>query len=390
MRPADGGGGATITVSVPSGDASALIGLADELDSRAESLSSLSSTLDRTTTSIAQQADWTGSAASAYEAFAQSTATGVAGLAAPLHKIAAAIRTYATSLLAQQQSVTSAIGDADRVIGSAAEQQLASAAESAASAAGDAVNAAAAEAVKTILAEKDALDKVMEATDPVRSWLEKVHLPWDLGGGLAFEKLLAKPAEDVVKAGEDLSKLWDSVESLAHDADNGLVGWDDVDQLAARFSSLQDAAKAFTPGWLETAAKFSTELGGLSKAMGVLGIVGDVGTIWKPEDSGALGVVDRSAAVINAGAIGTDLLAANALDEMPVVGEVVMVADVATGLYLGTDYVIHHWAGISHGAETAAKAVGHAAVSVAQGAAHTAESAVHTASHVVSDVTSWL
>ena len=67
-----------------------------------------------------------------------------------------------------------------------------------------------------------------------------------------------------------------------------------------------------------------------------------------------------------------------------------MVADVATGLYLGTDYVIHHWAGISHGAETAAKAVGHAAVSVAEGAAHTAESAVHTASHVVSDVTSWL
>ena len=390
MTPEGGGGGATITVSVPSGNASALIELADELDSRAESLSALSSSLDRTTTSIGQQANWTGSAASAYEAFAQSTATGVAGLAAPLHKMAAAIRTYATSLLAQQQSVNSAIDDANRVVGSAAEQELASAAQTAASAAGDAVNAAAAEAAKTILAEKDALDKVMEATDPVRSWLEKVHLPWDLGGGLAFERLLAKPAEDVVKAGEDLSKLWDSVESLAHDADNGLASWDDVDQLASRFSSLQDAAKAFTPGWLETAAKYSTELGGLSKAMGVLGIVGDVGTIWKPEDSGALGVVDRSAAVINAGAIGTDLLAANALDEMPVVGEVVMVADVATGLYLGTDYVIHHWAGISHGAETAAKAVGHAAVSVADGAAHTAESAVHTASHVVSDVTSWL
>jgi hypothetical protein len=56
-----------------------------------------------------------------------------------------------------------------------------------------------------------------------------------------------------------------------------------------------------------------------------------------------------------------------------------MVADVATGLYLGADYVVHHWAGISHGVEKAASAVGHATTSL-----------VHDGGDVVSAVTSWL
>jgi hypothetical protein len=78
------------------------------------------------------------------------------------------------------------------------------------------------------------------------------------------------------------------------------------------------------------------------------------------------------------GAFVAGLFEANTMDEIPGVGEVIMVADVATGLYLGGDYVVHHWAGITHGLGTAASTVGHATVG-----------AVHEVGHLVSDVTSW-
>jgi len=390
---AAGGGSAAVTVSAPSGDAAALLSLAEQLDQHANDVTALGTTVGRTTIGICQQAEWTGDAATGYTAFCNDTATSVGNLAAPLHQVAAAIRAYAGGLSSAQHAVESAVNSANQAA-QAEAQALQNSAEQAAASAASAANAAANEAVEAINKAKDDLDKVMEATEPVRQWIEKVHLPWDLGGGLAWEQTVMKnldegrdDAKDFVK---DLPKLndefYEDVNKVALEADRGEASWDDVAEAFARWGAKTDAAAAFGDQWLESAESILGKFEWVGRGMGVLSIIGDAGTVWKPEDGGALGWVDRGAAVVNGLAVTTSLVTstaagssfvaglagANALDEVPVVGEVVMVADVATGLYLGGDYVVHHWAGISHGAEKAASWVG------------------HQATHLVSDVTSWL
>ena len=407
---ADGGGG-TVTVSGPTGNAQALLSLAAELDAHAGSMSDLGTTIRQTANGILHGAEWSGAAADAYTAFCGGTATSVADLAGPLHEIASAVREYAAKLSSAQQSVDGAVESATRSTG-AAEQSAVNAAQQAASEARSAVDAAASEAAALVGKATDEFDKIMEASDPVRAWIEKVHLPWDLGGGLAWELAVMKPADKAAEAADDFvkelpklnSEMFDEVNALAHEADNGLASWDDVAEAAARWTSKTDAAAAFGSQWLDSAEGLLANLKWVGRATGVLSLVGDVGTIWKPEDGGALGWVDRGAGIVNAAAVTTDLVTstaagssfvaglagANALDEVPIVGEVVMVADVATGVYLGTDYVIHHWAGISHGAQTAAKAVGHAAVSTEHAVAGAAKDVGHGVSDAVSTVTSWL
>jgi uncharacterized protein YukE len=398
---AGGGSGPTkVTISSPSGNPAALISLADQLDQHADSVTTLGTTVEQTTSGIAHQAEWTGTAAASYTTFCNATSTSIGNLAPPLHQIAAAIRTYASELSTAQHSVETAVHSANSAAHSEA-QALQTAAEHAASTAASTTSNAAVEAVKLITAAQDALDKVMEATEPVREWIEKVHLPWDLGGGLAWEKTMMKNAEedagDADKFVKNLKKLdadwYEDVNEVALEADRGGASWGDVTEALARWTSKTDAAKAFGDQWLESAEALVGKLKWVGRGMGALSLIGDASTLWDPEDDGALGWVDRSAAIINgvavtggmvlssvsATAFVSGLVGANSLDWVPVAGEVVMVADVATGLYLGADYVVHHWAGISHGAEKAASVVGHATTSL-----------VHDGGHLVSDVTSWL
>ena len=395
----DGGGSATVTVSGPSGNASALLSLAQQLDQHANDVTALGTSVNRTTAGICEQADWTGDAANGYTSFCTATATTIGDLAAPLHRIAAAIRTYASDLSSAQQSVENAVHSANQAAQSEA-QALQTAAEHAASTAASAANEAASTAVEAIDQAKETLDKIMEATEPVRQWIEKAHLPWDVGGGLTWELTAmdkaeegAKGAKEFVESLEKLNKQWyEDVNQVALDADRGAASWDDVAEAFARWTTKTGAAEAFGTQWLESAEGLLGKLKWVGRGMGVLSLIGDAGTIWDPLDEGALGWVDRGAAIINGAAVTTDLVAstaagssflaglagANTLDEVPIVGEVVMVADVATGLYLGGDYVVHHWAGISHGVETAANAVGHATVSTVHAVGHAVSGAVST------------
>jgi uncharacterized protein YukE len=397
--PADGGT-AAVTVSAPLGDASALLSLALQLDGHAHDITALGTTIEQTTSGVAHQAEWTGQAAEGYTTFCGATATSVGDLAAPLHQVAAAIRTYASELSSAQHSVENAVDSADQAAQSEA-QAMQSAALRAASTAQTVAGNAAVEAVKVITTAKDAIDKVMEVTEPVREWIEKAHLPWDLGGGLAWELTAMKNAEQGVKSADkfaeglkELDGQWyQDVNQVALEADRGEASWDDVADAFARWTGKTDAAEAFSDQWVEAAEGLVGKLNWVGRGLGVLGLIGDAGTIWDPEDHGLLGTVDRGAAVVNAVAVtgsmvistgaGASFVAglagANTLDEVPIVGEVIMVADVGTGLYLGTDYVIHHWAGISHGVAKAASAVGHATSTV-----------VHEAGDVVSDLTGWL
>jgi uncharacterized protein YukE len=397
--PADGGT-AAVTVSAPLGDPSALLSLAQQLDQHADDVTTLGTTVEQTTSGIARRAGWTGQAAESYSTFCGATATSVGDLAAPLHQIAAAIRTYASELSSAQHSVETAVDSAGQAAQSEA-RAMQSAALRAASTAETVAGNAAVEAVKVITTAEDAIDKVMEVTEPVREWIEKAHLPWDLGGGLAWELTAMKNAEQGVKSADKFAeglkeldgKWYQDVNEVALEADRGEASWDDVAEAFARWTSKTDAAEAFSDQWVEAAEGLVGKLSWVGRGLGVLSLIGDAGTVWDPEDHGLLGSVDRGAAVVNAVAVtgsmvistgaGASFVAglagANTLDEVPIVGEVIMVADVGTGLYLGTDYVVHHWAGISHGVEKAASAVGHATSTV-----------VHEAGDVVSDLTGWL
>lgn len=74
----------------------------------------------------------------------------------------------------------------------------------------------------------------------------------------------------------------------------------------------------------------------LGKASAVAGIISDYGTVVNPPDKGAAGEVDRVAAGTNGALLALNL----SVDEMPVAGEAVMIG---TGIYLGGDYLYHHW-----------------------------------------------
>ena len=134
-------------------------------------------------------------------------------------------------------------------------------------------------------------------------------------------------------------------------------------------------ALVFAPAWLKMAAGSLSEINGLSYALGGLGVLADAGTVISPQDSGAMGWVDRGAAGVN----GALLIANMATDEIPVVGEVTLIG---TGVYLAGDFLYHHWTPFHN----VANDVGHATADAAEWTGHKAASAWHS---VTSTIGSW-
>lgn len=124
--------------------------------------------------------------------------------------------------------------------------------------------------------------------------------------------------------------------------------------------------------WLRTAQPL---LEGVSRGLGAVGVIGDVGTFMKPEDTGVMGRVDQGMAAANAAGFGASLLSANAVaDWIPGVGEGVMVG---TGIFLGGDWAYHHWAPF----HDACNAVGHATVTVSKDVWHGISSGATSVAH---------
>jgi hypothetical protein len=178
------------------------------------------------------------------------------------------------------------------------------------------------------------------------------------GGRAAVQALLevAQVDDGVVDTGKALSP---AVEALIEAAN-----------LADRAGSQIDAFEAFAPGWLSQAARGIVGIRGVSAGLSGLGIFADALTIVWPPDKGAMGWVDRGAAGINGGLIAANMM----LDEIPVVGEVVMIG---TGLYLAGNFLYHHWKpftnvcnAVGHGTVVAAKDYVHGTVVAAKDVAH--------------------
>jgi hypothetical protein len=143
--------------------------------------------------------------------------------------------------------------------------------------------------------------------------------------------------------------------------------WETKVSATLRLLDDYDAIRKFNTAWIETGEGLTRGANiwrGIGIGSDALGIVGDTYTEIKPEDNGAMGWVDRGVAGVNLGLSGADLLGlVGVTAEVPVAGQVVLVG---TGLYLGGDYLYHHWTPF----HDVADAVGHGTVSVAKGIWH--------------------
>ena len=372
---------------MPGGDPAMLEQLAAQLETAARGAGTLADGTSQVTADVRSAAEWTGDAADSYTAFTGNLARGVHGTGAPLAQIAAAVREYAGSLRAAQQKVAAYATAAQTA--QAARNSPASVA-SAELAGQDAATAIVAQqtagdrAAATVRAASTALADPFGPDGVVRAWIERVETPWDLSAGDAIlGRYLADAAggrEDTELAeqfAKDLPELmsgkfsefagpWMSALSKGEATEAELAS------ALREFTGDYQAMNALNTAWKaggEAAAAFGRPLGALAIGADALALAGDAYTEIKPEDSGAMAWADRGAAGVNAAAAGLDISYAAAglimgtTFEIPVVGEVALVG---TGLYLGADYLYHHWTPF----RDVANDTGHAVASIAKDTWH--------------------
>jgi hypothetical protein len=218
---------------------------------------------------------------------------------------------------------------------------------------------------------------------------ETAHAGWDIFGEtpLVILKNKADSALQVLRdwttkeLPEQIDSWWSEVSSLAHDADNGLVDFDDVKAAANSFTRKVDAAMAFTEQWAQ-ATTWAGRVLTFNRIMGGAAIIGDLSTMYDPPDTGVMGGVDRGMALANLGLVAVELLF-----DLPVIGQVALVA---TGLYLGGTYLYNNWPWFHNSCDV----VGHAVADFVTTAGEKIESeATEVADGVVSaakTVLNWL
>jgi uncharacterized protein YukE len=360
-----GGGGSAF--GQPAGDPGELYRLADQLAGAAGKVGDLSASTRQVTGRIRYQADWTGDAADAYTAFTTGAASGIGRAEAPLGQIAGAVRDYAASLEAAQQRVRSAAHAAElaAATGNPGAAAVISAAGQGAADARAQLQSAASSVAARIRSAGDELGRIWGPDGAVRNWIERAVNPKDLTlADLVFWKF-ARDARFYQEFGERANLLkvgdqwWqDIVRPIAMDDQAGradiLAGMDRWLRTSITLDRYAGSAETVS-GAMGTLAR------GGAVATGALALAADGYTMIKPEDPGAMGWVDRTAAGANAGLTTVDMLAALDMTtvEIPVVGEAALVG---TGVYLAGDYLYHHWTGfhnvandVGHGVATAAK-----------------------------------
>ncbi|MFL6112290.1 MAG: hypothetical protein ACJ786_13180 [Catenulispora sp.] len=200
-----------------------------------------------------------------------------------------------------------------------------------------------------------------EQIEPYRLILEGVLSPLDIVAADHWIGLLEKAAGQPREWLGEVDKAIDTAVELQKSGKSASEALIEAANLAERVGGELDAFGAFAPGWLQVAARGVLGIKGLSYGLGGLGILADGLTIMDPPDKGALGWTERGAAGVNAGLIAANMM----MDEIPVVGEVVMIG---TGVYLAGTFLYHHWKpftnvcnAVGHGTVTAVKDIGHGA-----------------------------
>lgn len=375
-------------LAMPAGDPAALERLADQLDMAANGTDSLASRTASVTAEVKTNADWTGSASDGYTAFTGNLTRGVGATQAPLSRIAAAVRGYAGYLRTAQQKVSaySSAAQAARASQNPADVATAQAAGQDANSAITAQQAAGDQAAAEVRDATAQLGNPFGSDGPVRDWVEKIHAPWDsLAGDAAVGRALAiaGQGEDMAKEARQFEKtlpqlLRDNAAELEGVLDAVNAGYPARAAETSRLLDDMDAIRKENAARLGAAEELTKGAGvwrGIGMGSDLLGLAGDYFTLRKPEDGGVMGDVDRGVAGANAGLSAADLAGLAGLTaEVPVEGQVVLVG---TGLYLGGDYLYHHWApfrdvanDVGHATVASADAAGHAATSAAKGVWH--------------------
>lgn len=222
-----------------------------------------------------------------------------------------------------------------------------------------------------------------EGTEPYRTILEAFLAPLDMVTADRWISILTEIAKYPAKLLEPVDQNLAEVARLMADGASPQETASAFAKAAAaieRAGAERDAMAAFEPSSVQLAERAAPGIEWAGRGLGVLGIVADAGTLITPQDSGAVGWVDRGAAAVNGGFLTADLLGADAvMDVIPGVGEV---AIAATGIYLAGDFFYHHSTPFrdavnasGHAIATAADATGHAAVKAADDVGHAASSA---------------
>lgn len=216
-----------------------------------------------------------------------------------------------------------------------------------------------------------------EVIEPYRLILEGVLSPLDIVAADHWIGMLEKVAGQPSEWLGEIDEALDGVESLMKSGKSASEALIEAANLAERVGGELDAFEAFAPMWLRTAASGIAGIRGLSYGLGGLGILADGLTIANPPDKGVMGWTERGAAGVNAGLIAANMM----MDEIPVVGEVVMIG---TGVYLAGTFLYHHWKpftnvcnAIGHGTVTAVKDIGHAGEVVGKDIAEGAKKTWH-------------
>jgi uncharacterized protein YukE len=206
-----------------------------------------------------------------------------------------------------------------------------------------------------------------ERTELPRQVLEWVLAPSDMAAGDHWVSLLKKAGEEREELFEDYDEDFEQALKAFREGNStarSLIvrAADSLDHVGNRL----EVWDAIAPRWVKTGARWASQIKGLSYGMSAAGILADAWTLVSPEDSGGMAVVDRSAAVLNAGALGASasvefalssgwIAADSAAAVIPGVGGVVIGV---TGAYLAGDFIYHHRAEIGDVATN----VGHAVV----------------------------
>jgi uncharacterized protein YukE len=426
-----------VVVPLPPGDPAALQSWAGQLATCADAFESLVGEAAKVTTSAAERADWTGSAADGYRQFCGSMVESARGIPPALREICSAVRGYADTLATEQQRVRSAVADANETAAGGRQAALDSALRVSAAACGQ-VRGDAQAAAARVDAAKSGLAGLWDNTEPGRRLVEFVLAPFDTVAADHWIDLLKEMAGQPSDWLKELDEQIAEVAKIQKAGESARAELIDLGGRADRTSAMFDAWDAFSPGWLKAAAGSISEIRGLSAVLTGLGLVADTSNLITPGNSGVMGVIDRIAAGSNAAAIflqqgfargvikfkpatedapaeaapeeaaadggtavseeaaseavteggevateaavDTGLITLNAsLDWVPVAGEVVMIG---TGVYLAGTFLYQHWTPF----RDAAKAVGHATVRVVDDVGNTVEHGVQSA---VNDLTDW-
>lgn len=430
MREADGGGVDDSVFTPPPGSPGAIRAAAGNLRASGGRASGLASSAR---SARAETTGWSGTAADRFGGFADRVERLGSRAAEPIGHTAATIEGYADDLDTAQRSIAAAKSRYDKANAAAnairervnanpnrtqaqvdaAEQEIAGHQSTAQAAVEDArkawssYNSAAQRAAGRLSAVAESekgnadaswLEEQIGAAESTRTWNDRFHAAWD-GSGLGawlghLTKLGTKGAAETERLLAELRQSRQGQQIVVDFVKSALAKGEDV--APAVLEEAQQAAKDLggSKTLLENleagarSAKAFERFEGVLKGVDAAGIAGDALTIIDPEDSGAMGWVDRGAAGVNGA-----LLAANmTMDEIPGVGEAVMIG---TGAYLAGDYLYHHWQPFhdacdyvgGHVADYAVDA-GHAVADVASDTAHAVSDAADKTVDAVGDAAS--